>query len=107
MSTQSNQSNNEIKNEIKNEKLVLQNLFDKINFACSKAYTLQVKLVEEKVDKVWCECGEHFCNRDDHWVSVHPTFGDCMECCSEKECKELLEEDSEFDLEDTTEKVRK
>ena len=79
MSTQSNQSNNEIKNE---------------------------KLVEEKEDKVWCECGEHFCNRDEHWVSVYPNVEDCFECCSEKECKELLEEDdddsdseSEFDLE--------
>ena len=57
----------------------------------------------EKEDKVWCACGEHFCNRDDHWVSVYPTIEDCMNCCSEKECKELLEEDDDDD--DETEGV--
>jgi hypothetical protein len=58
----------------------------------------------EKEDKVWCACGEHFSNRDDHWVSVYPTIEDCMECCSEKECKELLEEDDDDDDEEPVER---
>ena len=36
---------------------------------------------EEEEEQAWCEVGEHHVDKDEMW----PDFGDCQNCCSEKE----------------------
>ena len=37
---------------------------------------------EDTEGKRWCECGEHYADKEDFWDDV---FADCKNCCSEKE----------------------
>ena len=40
-------------------------------------------------DEVWCKCGEHVCDQDEHWVSAYLGFGDCFGCCTKNQFLEV------------------
>ena len=48
------------------------------------------KKKEIEQDKEFCEVGEHYVDKEDHWKNNgHPLCGDCMNCTNEKELEEL------------------
>ena len=54
------------------------------------------KKKEIEQDKEFCEVGEHYVDKEDHWKNNgHPLCGDCMNCTNEKELEECTEEEEE------------
>ena len=48
------------------------------------------KKKEIEQDKEFCEVGEHYVYKEDHWKNNgYPLCGDCMNCTNEKELEEL------------------
>ncbi len=38
--------------------------------------------------KLWCDCGEHWVDKDEHWsTNGYELCGDCMNCSSEKDLR--------------------
>jgi hypothetical protein len=51
---------------------------------------------EEEMDEHrWCECGDHFVDRDDFWADW---FADCKNCASEKEFEEAKKDYEEEEV---------
>lgn len=55
------------------------------------AYNAELKEEKEiEQDKEFCEVGEHYVDKEDHWSNNgYPLCGDCMGCTKEKELEEL------------------